>query len=251
MGVEQQNGMTAATASPGGCCGPDDISIDNVHGRLLKIGGSLCIVFGVVELGLGAYAYNFLDYPQLGAWWCSILTVAAGIFAVAASKKGFVVTACVFASLSVVITLVGSIVDGISAQIFQSLTACSYTDPETSYISFYGHKGDYSAASECSEKESIFDPINACSCVDSGAFCMKYALSDIAKGSSQNCGNILSTYSNVLSASTAFCVFCLLAVFFVSILTCTLLCCPSRSPLLGRKLDEDGTEVGVKGAPNA
>jgi hypothetical protein len=235
-----------------GCCANNDINLDSVHSTLLKIGGAFCIIFGVIELGLGGTTYSYLDGIKLGAWWCGILTIVAGSCAAAAYNRGFVVAACVLASLSTVITLIGAIVDGISAEFFMQLTACSSTDSST-FIDFnYGERADYKYADQCQKKLEY--TTDGCYCVTKGGdICAVYTLSQFAKKSQQNCGNILGNYANTLAASTAFCVACLIMVFFMSVLTCTLLCCPSRSPMVrGKKhYNAAGIEVGVTGEGHA
>ena len=238
-------------ANNDGCCANNDIRLDSVHSFLLKIGGTFCIIFGIVELGLGGTTYTYLENIKLGAWWCGILTIVAGCFAAAAYNRGFVVAACVLASISTVITFGGAIADGISAEYYQRLTACASIDAVTLIEFNYGLPEDYDYANECQKKLS-FVP-NGCYCVSKGGKeCRQLTLSQFATKNQQNCGNILGNYANTLSASTAFCVACLIMVFFISILTCTLLCCPSRSPTVrGRKLDNaEGADVGVTGEGN-
>jgi hypothetical protein len=238
-------------ANNDGCCANNDIRLDSVHSFLLKIGGTFCIIFGIIELGLGGTTYTYLENIKLGAWWCGILTIIAGCFAAAAYNRGFVVAACVLASISTVITLGGAIADGISAEYYQRLTACASIDAVTLLEFNYGLPEDYDYANDCQKKLS-FVP-NGCYCVSKGGKeCKQLTLSQFATKNQQNCGNILGNYANTLSASTAFCVACLIMVFFISILTCTLLCCPSRSPTVrGRKLDNaEGADVGVTGEGN-
>jgi hypothetical protein len=234
-----------------GCCANNDIRLDSVHSTLLKIGGTFCIIFGIIELGLGGTTYTYLENVKLGAWWCGILTIVAGCFAAAAYNRGFVVAACVLASISCVITLGGAIIDGISAEFYQQLTACSSTDATTGVEFNYGAPEDYKSADACQKTLPVV--ANGCYCVNKGgSICREYTLSQFATKNQQNCGNILGNYANTLSASTAFCVACFIMVFFISILTCTLLCCPSRSPTVrGKKLDNaDGADVGVTGEGN-
>lgn len=252
MTVQAEPLMAREKVADGCCATSNDIVIDSVHSLLLKIGGAFCIIFGVIELGLGGTAYTYLDGLKLGAWWCGILTIVAGSFAAAARKRGFVIVACVLASISIAITLSGAVVDGVSSRFFQDFTACSSTDSKTLLSYNYGLKDDYAYADKC--QESFAFKADACYCVQSGGgYCREYSLSAFAKKNQQNCGNILGNYANTLSASTAFCVACLVMVFFMAILTCTLLCCPQRSPMVyGRKLTSaDGIEVGITGEGHA
>jgi hypothetical protein len=252
MGFRSEVGATKIVINNNeGCCANNDINLDSVHSLLLKIGGAFCIIFGVIEIGLGGTTYSYLDDLKLGAWWCGILTIIAGVCAAAAYNRGFVVAACVLASISTVITLIGSIVDGISAQFFRQLTACSSTNSATLLEYNYGSRDDYKYADQCQKKlEYIAD---GCYCVTkNGDICAEYTLSKYSMKNQQNCGNILGNYANTLSASTAFCVACLIMVLFISILTCTLLCCPSRSMVHGKKLvNHSGIEVGVNGEGHA
>ena len=56
----------------------DDFSV--IHMRLLRCIGTLCIIFGTIEIGLGGSLFVFFSNVRAGAWWSVVLVVIAGIF---------------------------------------------------------------------------------------------------------------------------------------------------------------------------
>jgi hypothetical protein len=224
-----------------GCCDCPDTRLDSVHALLLRIIGVICIIFGLIEFGVGGAIHNYLTNVTYGAWWCAILVIAAGITAVVSLDRKWVVSTCVFASVSCLITLVGTVLDGIQSTKFLALTACSSNGKYN-----YGDAADYNAADACELSFNSVD--NGCYCVSKGGNnCAEYLLSPFAVEYKQNCGNILGNYANMLSASTAICVFSLIFVFFLAVLSCIILVCPSRTVGARGKSNEGTIEVGVTG----
>ena len=224
-----------------GCCDCPDTRLDSVHVLLMRIIGVLCIIFGLIEFGVGGGIHNYLTNVTYGAWWCAILTIAAGITAVVSLDRKWVVSTCVFASVSCLITLVGAVLDGIQSTRFMNLTACSSNNRFN-----YGDAADYAAADAC--EASYNSAFNGCYCVSKGGRnCGEYLLSPFAIEYKQNCGNILGNYANMLAASTAMCVISLILVFFLAVMTCTILVCPARSEGARGKNSDGMIEVGVNG----
>lgn len=60
-----------------GCCAARE-SPNFSHVLLLRITGGLCMLFGIIEVGLGASLYTFFSNFRAGAWWSVILVVWSG-----------------------------------------------------------------------------------------------------------------------------------------------------------------------------
>jgi hypothetical protein len=209
------------------CAACADATVNPVHATLLRILGTLTFVFGVIELGLGGTVYNFLSNVKLGAWWCAIGVVICGFIGSVPKSKRWVAITCVFSSMSCVLTALGAYYDGSNSITYQNLTACSSTDKTTYETIDKGNKADYTAARACmfEKVESQFD---VCYCVTGGGgFCGEYAISKHALTLGLNCGDLLHTYANALTASAAFCALSFIMVVTMSILSCVVICCPS------------------------
>lgn len=44
----------------------------------LRITGTICTIFGVIEIGIGSYLFAGFSNAQAGAWWSVLLVVIAG-----------------------------------------------------------------------------------------------------------------------------------------------------------------------------
>ena len=224
-----------------GCCDCPDTQLDSVQVFLLRIAGVLCIIFGLIEFGVGGAIHNFLTNVTYGSWWTAIFSISAGVTAVVSLDRKWVVSTCVLASVSILITLVGAVWDGIQSTRFLNLTACSSNGRFN-----YGDAADYDAANRCEASYSAKE--NGCYCVSKGGSdCAEYLLSPFALEYKQNCGNILGNYANMLSASTAICVLSLIFVSFLSAMTIAMLTCPTRSAGPRGKQNDGTIEVGVNG----
>lgn len=212
------------------------VAVDSVHILVLRIIGSLCLLFGLIELGVGGALYNYLSNVKSGAWWAGIFTITTGISALISLNRKWVIGTCFFSSIAALVALAGAVIDGIASTKFISLTACSYTSNGISYN--YGEKSDYGSSNKCESAGPFVE--DACYCVAAGGkSCGTYSLSTFAVKAKQNCANILGNYANTLSASTAVCVITFIILFFLSIFTCTILLCPHKSPIIvGQKKNE-------------
>ena len=201
----------------GGCCDCPDTPLNGSHVVSMRIVGVLCILFGIVEFGVGGAIHNYLSNITYGAWWSAILAVAAGITAVASLDRKWVVATCVFASIAFVMCLVGTVTDGPLSTKVLRMTACSSNSQYN-----YGDEAYYAAANECEAKHNSNS--RGCYCVDRRDRCSEYILSRYAVEYNQNCGNILGNYANLLAASTAICALLSFLLFILSIMTCSILC---------------------------
>ena len=218
------------------------VAVDSVHILVLRIIGSMCLLFGLIELGVGGFIYNYLSNVKAGAWWCGIFTITTGIFSVISLNRKWVIGTCVFSSISTLVALVGAVLDGMSSKKFVNLTACSYTSGKISYN--YGEKEDYPYSDLCESNGPFIS--EACYCVNAhGRTCGAYSLSKYAIEAKQNCANVLGNYANTLSASTAVCVILFLILLFLSLFTCTILMCPHRSPIIVTQKKNEAERIDV------
>ena len=71
-------------------CDSDEKSAENKsfsgkdpHGSqivVLRIAGTICVLFGLIEIGIGSYLFKEFSNAQAGAWWSVLLPTVAGIF---------------------------------------------------------------------------------------------------------------------------------------------------------------------------
>jgi hypothetical protein len=218
------------------------VAVDSVHILVLRIIGSLCLLFGLIELGVGGALYNYLSNVKSGAWWAGIFTITTGLSALISLNRKWVIGTCFFSSIATLVALVGAVIDGLASTKFISLTACSYTSNGIS-INF-GEKSDYASADKC-ELNGPF-VADACYCVTAGGkSCGTYSLSPFAVKAKQNCANILGNYANTLSASTAVCVITFIILFFLSIFTCIILLCPHKSPIIVAQKKNEAERIDI------
>lgn len=218
------------------------VVVDSVHILVLRIIGSLCLLFGLIELGVGGALYNYLSNVKNGAWWCGIFTIATGISSLISLNRKWVISTCVLSVIATLVALAGAIADGIQSTKFIDLTACSYTSNDIGYN--FGEQGDYPSANKCENAGPIVK--EACYCVSArGKTCGTYSLSTFAIKAKQNCANVLGNYANTLSASTAVCVILFIILFFLSVFTCTILLCPHKSPIIVAQKKNEAERIDI------
>lgn len=211
-----------------------DYSVDSVHILVLRVIGALCLLFGLIELGVGGAVYNYLSNVRTGAWWCGISTIATGIISATALNRKWVITTFVFASLSTIIAVLGAVMDGIRGSSFLSLTACSSYDASTKTNNNYGDIANYDYAKSC--RDRLVASPGTCYCVSTmGNSCSAYTFSSYAKSAKQDCGNLLGQYSYSLVTSSATCAVSTIILFSLSAFTCRILFFPHKSPSAMKK----------------
>ena len=96
------------------------------HEVAIRLVAACCIVFGVIEFGVGSAFFDFFKSGSVvpsftigfynsygfGAWWAAIITVIAGIFGLVARWRWTILTSCVMGALAVVPALIGATMDG-------------------------------------------------------------------------------------------------------------------------------------------
>lgn len=114
--------------------------------------------------------------------------------------------------------MIGSIVDGISAAVFASESGC--VNNETGET--YGTSDGRTLALDCSFAYSAsvyYYHEYQCICAGSDSSCYYY---DLTKG--DNCGSVLSTYTQLISASAVLTVLVTVTCFIYSVFTCVVVC---------------------------
>jgi hypothetical protein len=248
---EVENGCCACER--GSCTNGIETVTSQSHIRIIRVFGVLTLFFSIIEFGVGGAVYSFLDNYNLGAFWVSLLALFAGFCATGSLNRGWVTGACVLASISIPIAFVASIRDGLSSPGFLLLSACASGHTSSTGVKLYGDKSDHMAAQMCLMGSGAAFVQHGCYCVTAGgSACGQYTLSSTTMSAKMDCGNVLTTYSSGLAASTAMCVLLLLLVLCLSIISCVILCCPSN-PHFGKKRADDlykdeGDIVGVAGS---
>lgn len=104
--------------------------------------------------------FSWLTNVHLGAWWAAICSLLAGICGTLAINRYFVIAGFGFSAFGILLGIVGSVVEGISAAVFSRETGCVNTDSRVGYGSTdgkvdasicAGFHGNYQ--SNCHERE--------------------------------------------------------------------------------------------------
>jgi hypothetical protein len=229
----------------GTCFDGVDALADEVHIKYMRIIGSLSMVLAIIEAGLGGSIYNFISNVRLGTWWAGILAFIAGICAIGSNYRGWVTTTCILTSFAALLAAINAAVEGASLNIFLSLTSCTMIDSNKK-IFHYGDVRDNFYSDICMNNDLSVVVTNRCYCVASnGLLCNDYMLSDFAKQNHNTCGNILTTFKNYLISSLAFCVAIGLTMAVLVVISCVVVCCPSRS-LLNQTKAPPGTSAAIE-----
>lgn len=176
----------------------------------------------------GIFAY--FDNEKLGAWWVGMMCVICGILALISTSRGWVIATCVVSFASVIISIVGAAEDGTNAVRYRKYEACATSDGQG--LIDYGNRAYYNAANNCllAANPSITNN-NNCYCVarKNNAACIpSLQLSADSIRVSQTCGNVLTTYTQALAASTFFCVVIFIFLLAMSIFSLVTLTCAQR-----------------------
>ena len=199
------------------------------HVRLLKMLGAVTVMFSIIEACIGAVVYNFTVNYRLGAWWISILAFFAGLCAIQPRNRGWITGACVLASVSIAITVTGSIVDSVAVSELNELSACVRRNPNNVH-QHYGYSGDYSKADSCLATASSILGEDDCYCVNRARdTCYEFSISSSTKFYGMGCGNVINTYIKLLLTSAALSILTSICVTIISVVSCTMLCCSTVS----------------------
>ena len=188
----------------------------------VKLFGLMCVVFGAIELGVGAWAYTWLDtyYFQygygFGAWWATVMVVLAGLCTCcSASCKGGIIASAIFGTAGFATALIGAIWDTTAAKYFNSFQACMVLPQgnDDLVMVYWGNPGYFPDVQKCMGRStddnlwvpSLIGPSGGkrgqCVCVPFNLKCQQFRLSAATMKSGQNCGNILDNYTYTLISS--------------------------------------------------
>lgn len=214
------------------CSSSADATTDAHHVLALRFLGAASFIFAVIEFGLGGGLFNFFDNAKMGAWWVGLILALASICAMVSVNRGWIISTCIISSASCVVAIVGAAYDGTHSHMFRGLTACSKTHDAISTIYNYGNSNDFGSSLACLMDSQVTGFVSdGCYCASKfGSDCYEFTLSNYATYYDQNCGSILTDYTNVMSTSAAFCVFCFVMALALSILSGVILCCAHRLP---------------------
>lgn len=188
---------------------------DNVLAvRLLTVSSIACLLLGLAEIGAGSATFSFHDQHAYGAWYAGIACAIAACYSlitVFTSGSGASPSMTTGTSaVAVVVSLIGTIIDGLGYGFINSLMACTNSAvPSTSS----GSSGYFTASIAC---QLDYD----CDCA-----CVKEVLADdptcylFTRGFSgdTSCSPILDDYPGLIHASYSLAL-CCLAVSAVSTL---------------------------------
>ena len=212
------------------------------HVKLLKVLGTLTVMFSIVEACIGAVVYNFTVNYRLGAWWISILAFFAGFCAIQPRNRAWIAGACILASVSIAVTVTGSIVDSVAVSELNDLSACVHRNPNNVH-QHYGNSGDYSKADSCLSQTSGILREDDCYCVNRARdTCYQFTISSSTKSYGMGCGNVINTYIKLLLTSAALSILTSICVTIISVISCTMLCCSTEST----RIQYRRKKVGVK-----
>lgn len=162
----------------------------------------LFLLFGIIEIGLGAYVFGYFDNVKLGAWWVGVVMILAALL----QHKVFLNYLTAF--VGAVTAIIGAILDGISSAHFRSITACASQHNVASATIYWGNPDHYSLAVTCLNSGAVTVP-DGCYCVSTNPrSCNEYTLSTLRTFIQRDWGNIMTTYSMTMTASCVFCMLC-------------------------------------------
>ena len=182
------------------------------------------LIFSIIELGVGGAVYNYLDSTYVcGVFWVSILTFAAAACAIVSENRDWIISTCVLASVSIPVTVTGLLIESGTLQHLSGISACRGYDGERYYNGpRYDRELQYCSA--------LKPPgINDCYCGHKlEDDCTDIILKPIDASTKMTCGNIFTTYTGTLKASIGFCCLIIIFSFVISVMSCTILCCPTQ-----------------------
>ena len=103
----------------------------------LRILGAVTVAFGIIQLGLGGYAWDLVSHTfsygpfgatsqAAGAWWAGLSAIAAGGVTIVALDKDWLISSIAISSAATAICLAGAVVDGIVANFHRGVKTCAF-----------------------------------------------------------------------------------------------------------------------------
>jgi len=182
------------------------------NSAFMKGVGAFCIVVGLVEIGVGAEVWSYLDGVKYGSWWAAMIVVVSGVLGLVANNKMMVQVMTFFSTCASILCFAGMLTDSFGYRRTNALETCVNTET-----------GEYNGASYLEPKASTCaaQTNDLCACVKSGGDDCHFF--NINKYKQDNCELILTNYTDLLLVSLVFTTFCLAWVFLLSIIGCVTL----------------------------
>jgi hypothetical protein len=217
------------------CDGSDDYRSEQFSSVFiaLKIVACIVIILSIIEFGVGGAASSIVVDTLTAAWWGGLLSIIAGILALVAYNRGFVIAAIVISSLAIVVAMSGALNDRAARSYFGDVSACSSISNAGATPVSYGSEGSYKYSQKCLSSAGTSAVPDVCYCSASSSisylyysYCREYTLASSAKTSGYNCGSLFTTYPNLLSASMTINSIITISAFILSIVSCVIACKP-------------------------
>ena len=218
--------MTDQFGKEHGCCA------DMTDRNITKLGtlrfiGSMCMIFSVIEFGIGSSVYSFLSSSYLlqsrGSWWAGIFTFIAGLCACFANTRSAVIATAVFAAIGFCFAGLGTAVDGMETNTMLKYGSCgSINIGRNNTLTINGYS-DLNGSQRCLSLHRDLSSFSrsSCYCISiDGADCRRYNL----RFDSNTCNDLRGLYTTRLTASTAFCSINFLFGLVLTLLSCAILC---------------------------
>lgn len=197
------------------CCSQNDKPDKFVITIATRVIGAVLIVLSVVEFGVGGTAFGYFTNYSTGGWWGAIASFIAGILAVISKPRGVTIAGAVISSIGILAAIAASYLDAIDFLFFSSLQTCVSSSSGT----FYGvltPQTEYQVATCLSPSSTNFD------CLCTGSVATVYSC--YAYNGHSNCGDILTTYPQLLSTSSGLTAALSALCFIYAILACVSAC---------------------------
>ena len=208
----------------------EDFIEDEFALMVLKVMGVVVVVFSIIEFGVGGSAFSAFQNVKLGGWWIGLLSIPAGIGAVFANKRLYVMGTAVLAVLAAVLSFISTVLDGYGATTLHKMVTCS-----GGYTVYAGKRSGAAAAQNClidfvTSTAFSYSSYTArgipCSCVTDSGDCYNYRLS-YPSTYVDTCNDILTSYPKRVDASAVFSAFLLILTIGLSTVAITILTCPT------------------------
>lgn len=112
---------------------PDAVAIQSTPIRIIA---AVTMAFAIVELGIGAYAWDITDhnsnYAQYGitgyscgAWWVGVACIVAATIGMVCIDRDWLIATCALSCAAMLISVAGAAVDGIFAVWYRNIKTCA------------------------------------------------------------------------------------------------------------------------------
>jgi hypothetical protein len=227
--------------------------------KYLRPIGLVCLVLSIIQFAIGITVSKYIRNAYNGAWWGVVPVFLAGASAMKNEKKHWIQTTCCLSFFGLATAIIGTIVDGMSAHEFRSLSGCGYVSTGVSnsndddiiikmnslprgkdrgftvggsLISNSGNSRSFLDVKYCMRSYDFLKQLkpDSCYCVpQGGGFCGVYELGSLTKKIGQKCDGVLKNFVPTLTASFVFCFLSLIAVTILLGLSCILACSEDKT----------------------